>query len=49
MYRVRYRWFRAEIWDGVRWVRLNRTATRRQREMDRLFAANEKLLAELRA
>jgi hypothetical protein len=44
---VRYRWFRAEIWDGVRWVRLTRQQTDRQHEYDRLIAKGNALIEKI--
>jgi len=52
---VRYRrkWLigplRAEIYDGVRWVRLSAICTERQRLIDENFRRNELILREIRA
>ena len=44
---IRYRWFRAEVWDGVRWVCLGRWATRRQRLIDQIQKQNYEILRKL--
>lgn len=48
---IRYRgfwiWRRAEIFDGIGWVKLDKRCTEIQIEADRLFAANRAILESL--
>lgn len=46
--RRRFRSERAHIWDGKRFIALNKKQTERQREYERLHAATEALLGRLK-
>lgn len=50
---IRYRgfwiWRRAEIFDGIRWLRLDKNSTERQIEADRLFARSEEIISRMDA
>lgn len=43
------KWRRAEIFDGMRWLRMDKESTAIQIEADRLFAANRIILDRIDA